>query len=232
MSASSEARNLEVIVKAIEQHDRNCEYPAVAVAMNPYEVERLGWDTIKGLPIRTDPNLGTGRFDVICAGDENQHSEEQERRPWTPWPAARPRAAGRAAERQEAARVNPLSLDGIKGFTIWCRRGHYQRTRHQPPTRGAHRLRPRAARRSSRPPAPSPSSAPPPTASPRTSAPSASTSRTSSPSGGKAVALLIQRGRGDDDLWVERRLSAVFDADAEPVLHGSWVDGLDSASRS
>ena len=50
--------------------------------------------------------------------------------------------------------------------------------------------------------------------------------------GGKAVALLIQRGRGNDDLWVERRLSAVFDADTEPVLHGSWVSGLDSASRS
>jgi len=49
--------------------------------------------------------------------------------------------------------------------------------------------------------------------------------------GGKAVALMVQRGRGDGDLWVERRLSAVFDADAEPVLHGSWVDGLDSASR-
>ena len=78
MSGSSEAKNLEVIVKAIEQHDRNCEYPAVAVVMNPYEVERLGWDTIKGLPIRTDPNLGTGRFDVICAGDENEGSEEQE----------------------------------------------------------------------------------------------------------------------------------------------------------
>jgi len=78
MSTSSEAKNLEVIVKAIEQHDRTCEYPAVAVAMNPYEVERLGWDTIKGLPIRTDPNLGTGRFDVICAGDENEDSEEQE----------------------------------------------------------------------------------------------------------------------------------------------------------
>ena len=75
--ASSEAKNLEVIVKAIEQHDRNCEYPAVAVAMNPYEVERLGWDTIKGLPIRTDPELGTGRFDVICAGDETEESQEE-----------------------------------------------------------------------------------------------------------------------------------------------------------
>ena len=48
----------------------------------------------------------------------------------------------------------------------------------------------------------------------------------------RAVALLVQRGRGNDGLWVERRLSAVFDDAAEPVLHGSWVDGLDSASRS
>jgi hypothetical protein len=74
---SSEARNLEVIVQAIEQHDRNCDYPAVAVAMNPYELERLGWDTIKGLPIRPDPELGTGRFNVICAGDETEDSEEE-----------------------------------------------------------------------------------------------------------------------------------------------------------
>jgi hypothetical protein len=77
MSSSSEAKNLEVIVKAIEQHDRNCDYPAVAVAMNPYELERLGWDTIKGLPIRPDPELGTGRFNVICAGDETEDSEEE-----------------------------------------------------------------------------------------------------------------------------------------------------------
>jgi hypothetical protein len=74
---SSEAKNLEVIVQAIEQHDRNCEYPAVAVAMNPYEVERLGWETIKGLPIRPDPELGTGRFNVICAGDETEESQEE-----------------------------------------------------------------------------------------------------------------------------------------------------------
>ncbi len=49
--------------------------------------------------------------------------------------------------------------------------------------------------------------------------------------GGRAVALMVQRGRDHDGLWVERRLSAVFDGDSEPVLHGSWVDGLDSASR-
>jgi hypothetical protein len=50
--------------------------------------------------------------------------------------------------------------------------------------------------------------------------------------GGHAVALMIQRGQGADGLWIERRLSAVFDGDAEPVLHGSWVDGLDAASRA
>jgi hypothetical protein len=50
--------------------------------------------------------------------------------------------------------------------------------------------------------------------------------------GGRAVALMVQRGRRQDGTWVERRLSAVLDGDAEPVLHDSWVDGLDSASRA
>jgi hypothetical protein len=68
--ASSEAKNLEAISKAIDQHNASCEFPAVAVAMNPFEVERLGWDSIRGLPIRPDPDLGTGSFRVICARDE------------------------------------------------------------------------------------------------------------------------------------------------------------------
>ena len=74
---SSEARNLEAISKAIDQHNSSCEWPAVAVAMNPFEVERLGWDSIRGLPIRTDPNLGTGRFRVICGRDEVEETEEE-----------------------------------------------------------------------------------------------------------------------------------------------------------
>ena len=75
--SSSEAKNLEAISRAIDQHDRSCEYPAVAVAMNPYEVERLGWDSIRGLPIRPDPNLGTGRFNVVCGGDEVDEGLEE-----------------------------------------------------------------------------------------------------------------------------------------------------------
>ena len=68
--ASSEAKNLEAIYKAIDHHNATCEYPAVAVAMNPFEVERLGWDSIRGLPIRGDANLGTGAFRIVCGKDE------------------------------------------------------------------------------------------------------------------------------------------------------------------
>ena len=77
MSTSSEVKNLEVISKAIDQHNASCEYPAVAVVMNPFEVERLGWDSIRGLPIRTDPSLGTGMFRIVCARDELEESEEE-----------------------------------------------------------------------------------------------------------------------------------------------------------
>jgi hypothetical protein len=73
---SAEAANLRAISEAIDRHNRTCEWPAVAVAMNPFEVERLGWDSIRGLPIRNDPSLGTGMFRIVCARDEPQTEEE------------------------------------------------------------------------------------------------------------------------------------------------------------
>jgi len=72
---SSEAKNLEAISKAIDQHNGSCEWPAVAVAMNPFEVERLGWDSIRGLPIREDPAIGTGSFRVVCSKEEPAEDE-------------------------------------------------------------------------------------------------------------------------------------------------------------
>jgi hypothetical protein len=75
--ASSEAKNLEAISKAIDQHERACEYPTLAVLMNPYEVERLGWEEIRGVPVRADEKIGTGRFEILCAGDgEGSELEE------------------------------------------------------------------------------------------------------------------------------------------------------------
>ena len=73
---SSEAKNLEAISRAIDHHDATCEWPAVAVAMNPFEVERLGWDSIRGLPIEADPQIGTGSFRIVCAREEREPEAE------------------------------------------------------------------------------------------------------------------------------------------------------------
>lgn len=67
--ASPEAKNLEAISKAIDQHNASCPFPAAEVRMNPFEVERLGWDEIRGLPVVPDPEIGTGRFRIVCSRD-------------------------------------------------------------------------------------------------------------------------------------------------------------------
>ncbi|HEV2773371.1 MAG TPA: hypothetical protein VGV57_11220 [Thermoleophilaceae bacterium] len=73
---SSEAKNLEAISRAIDHHNATCEWPAVAVAMNPFEVERLGWESIRGLPIEADPQIGTGSFRIVCAREEREPEAE------------------------------------------------------------------------------------------------------------------------------------------------------------
>ena len=73
---STEGKNLEAISKAIDHHNATCPFPAVAIELNPFEVERLGWDTIRGLPVRGNPELGTGAFRVVCAREEGQPEEE------------------------------------------------------------------------------------------------------------------------------------------------------------
>ena len=72
--ASAEAKNLEAISRAIDQHNAGCPFPAAEVRMNPFEVERLGWDSIRGLPIRPNPDLGTGSFRVVCAREEGMRA--------------------------------------------------------------------------------------------------------------------------------------------------------------
>lgn len=68
---SAAAKNLEAIAKAIVQHNGNCRMKLLAILMNPFEVERLGWDEIQGIPIRGDADIGTGRFHLLCEGDHD-----------------------------------------------------------------------------------------------------------------------------------------------------------------
>jgi hypothetical protein len=74
--SSPESKNLEAIYKAIDHHNVSCEWPAVAIEMNPFEIERLGWDSIRGLPIHANPNMGTGAFRVVCAREQGEPEEE------------------------------------------------------------------------------------------------------------------------------------------------------------
>ncbi|MGA1213294.1 MAG: hypothetical protein ACO3ZZ_06125 [Solirubrobacterales bacterium] len=70
-------RNLQAISEAIDQHNASCPFPASEVRMNPFEVERLGWDSIRGLPIVGDSEIGTGRFRVVCSRDSDSAEPEE-----------------------------------------------------------------------------------------------------------------------------------------------------------
>jgi hypothetical protein len=75
--SGADAKNLEAISKAIDEHNASCPFPAAEVRMNPYEVERLGWDQIRGLPVLGDPALGTGRFRIVCSRDAGGEELEE-----------------------------------------------------------------------------------------------------------------------------------------------------------
>lgn len=71
---SSEAQNLERLVDAIKLHEETCEFPTLEIQMNPFELERLGWDEIMNIPITGNPSIPTGRFRIIC---DNVELEEE-----------------------------------------------------------------------------------------------------------------------------------------------------------
>jgi hypothetical protein len=75
--SSTSAKNLEAISKAIDQHNSNRPFPASEVRMNPFEIERLGWEEIRGLPIVPDPSQGTGSFRIVCSRDQEGEGIEE-----------------------------------------------------------------------------------------------------------------------------------------------------------
>lgn len=74
----ADAKNLEAISKAIDHHNSSCPWPASEIRMNPFEVERLGWEEVRGLPVVGDPAVGTGRFVVVCSRDGDSGDLEVE----------------------------------------------------------------------------------------------------------------------------------------------------------
>jgi hypothetical protein len=70
---SDEAKNLKAIQAAVVQHNGNCPSPLAEIRMNPFEIERLGWENFRGIPIKPDEKLGTGTFRLVCEGMEETH---------------------------------------------------------------------------------------------------------------------------------------------------------------
>jgi hypothetical protein len=90
----SEAKNLEAISKAIDKHNDECPFPASEVRMNPFEVERLGWEEIRGLPVIGDPAIATGRFRIVCSADEEGDELEEVEAVGEPFEIASPPERG------------------------------------------------------------------------------------------------------------------------------------------
>ena len=74
--------------------------------MNPFEVERLGWDSIRGLPIRPNPNLGTGSFRIVCGREEGLPSGGGDGR------------GGRRPDRPGRVDAFSLNLDDCPSFLV------------------------------------------------------------------------------------------------------------------
>ncbi len=45
--------------------------------MNPFEVERLGWEEIRRLPVVPDAEIGTGRFRIVCSREQDGSGLEE-----------------------------------------------------------------------------------------------------------------------------------------------------------
>lgn len=70
MTPSSTALNLEAIDQALDQHAARCTGEIVEIRLNPFEVERLGFEEFKGIPIVADDKISTGRFRLICEREQ------------------------------------------------------------------------------------------------------------------------------------------------------------------
>ncbi len=68
--------------------------------MNPYEVERLDWDTIRGLPVIPDPQIGTGRFRIVCSKDGDGEELEEVEAVGIPIEVGKPVEVGAPGERE------------------------------------------------------------------------------------------------------------------------------------
>src|SRR4051794_25469013 len=83
MSIEASGKNMELIVKARDQHDRSCPYggKATAVEMSYFDIERLGWEEGDQIARLTIVGGGPRQPDSIrgpCDADPKPDKQEEE----------------------------------------------------------------------------------------------------------------------------------------------------------
>lgn len=63
---NSEARRLQSLQLALDQHESRCGDQVRAILLNPFERDRLDWDEFRGIPIEPAPELPTGVVKIDC----------------------------------------------------------------------------------------------------------------------------------------------------------------------
>jgi hypothetical protein len=86
MTLDASAKNMQLVCRAKEQHDRTCPWGGTGteVHMNWFDIERIGWedgDVICGLVVVGDSGVSTGKMRVVCdaeGGGGGREEEEEE----------------------------------------------------------------------------------------------------------------------------------------------------------
>lgn len=64
-----EPRMLEMICRALDDHDKRCGRTPAAVRMHPKMLEHLDWDEVRGVPLEPDPQIEPAKLRIVCAGE-------------------------------------------------------------------------------------------------------------------------------------------------------------------
>jgi hypothetical protein len=83
MGIEASGKNMELVCKAKEAHNKSCPYggTATAVHLNFFDIERLGWeegDVICGLTVVGDAKVATGMIRVTCDAEPDDDKTESE----------------------------------------------------------------------------------------------------------------------------------------------------------
>lgn len=80
----TEADNLRAIRDALVRHDRHCGAGVERILLNPFEHDRLGWDTFPHgggeIPVEPDRSVPTGRVRLECDEAPQEPASRLERK--------------------------------------------------------------------------------------------------------------------------------------------------------